>query len=49
MVLAAFDLLQRNPIPTRAEIREAISGNLCRCTGYQKIVDAVEAAARKRG
>ena len=47
MVLAGVDLLQRNPNPSRAEIREGISGNLCRCTGYQKIVDAVEAAARK--
>lgn len=45
MVLSAADLLQRNPNPTRMEIREGLSGNLCRCTGYQKIVDAVEAAA----
>ena len=47
MVLTAVDLLQKNPDPTRLEIREGISGNLCRCTGYQKIVDAVEAAARR--
>jgi aerobic-type carbon monoxide dehydrogenase small subunit (CoxS/CutS family) len=47
MILSAVDLLRRNPDPTRTEIREGISGNLCRCTGYQKIVDAVEAAARK--
>jgi len=47
MILSAVDLLRRNPNPTRIEIREGISGNLCRCTGYQKIVDAVEAAARK--
>jgi len=47
MVLRAVDLLRRNPNPTRTEIREGISGNLCRCTGYQKIVDAVEAAAKK--
>jgi carbon-monoxide dehydrogenase small subunit len=47
MILNAFDLLSRNPNPTRDEIREGISGNLCRCTGYQKIVDAVEAAARR--
>lgn len=47
MVLAAIDLLKKNPDPTRLEIREGISGNLCRCTGYQKIVDAVEAAARR--
>ncbi|MEW6112009.1 MAG: (2Fe-2S)-binding protein [Thermodesulfobacteriota bacterium] len=45
-VLASLDLLKRNPSPTRAQIREGLSGNLCRCTGYQKIVDAVEAAAK---
>jgi carbon-monoxide dehydrogenase small subunit len=45
MILSAVDLLRRKPEPTREEIREGISGNLCRCTGYQKIVDAVEAAA----
>jgi aerobic-type carbon monoxide dehydrogenase small subunit (CoxS/CutS family) len=48
MVLTSIDLLSRNPDPTRKEIREAISGNLCRCTGYQKIVDAVEAFASTR-
>jgi carbon-monoxide dehydrogenase small subunit len=48
MVLASMDLLNRASHPTRTEIREGISGNLCRCTGYQKIVDAVEAASRKR-
>lgn len=47
MVICAVDLLERNPAPTREEIREALSGNLCRCTGYQKIVDAVEGAAKK--
>jgi carbon-monoxide dehydrogenase small subunit len=47
MVLAARDLLQRNPRPEREEIRRGLSGNLCRCTGYQKIVDAVAAAARR--
>jgi carbon-monoxide dehydrogenase small subunit len=47
MVLAARDLLQRNPHPDREEIRRGLSGNLCRCTGYQKIVDAVAAAARR--
>jgi len=47
MVLSAVDLLQRNPNPTRMEIRQGLSGNLCRCTGYQKIVDAVEKAAPK--
>ncbi len=45
MVISAADLLQRNPYPTRSEIREGLSGNLCRCTGYQKIVDAVQKAS----
>lgn len=45
MVLAAKALLEENLSPTREEIREAIAGNLCRCTGYQKIIDSVEAAA----
>jgi carbon-monoxide dehydrogenase small subunit len=48
MVMASLDLLTRNPSPTEAEIREGISGNLCRCTGYQKIVEAVSAAASAR-
>jgi carbon-monoxide dehydrogenase medium subunit len=48
MVLAGEALLATNPQPTRAEIRQAIAGNLCRCTGYQQIVDAIEATARKR-
>jgi carbon-monoxide dehydrogenase small subunit len=48
MVVAAEAFLRRHPDPTRAEIREAISGNLCRCTGYQQIVDAVEATAARR-
>jgi len=47
VVLAAVHLLERNPDPTREQIREGLSGNLCRCSGYMKIVDAVEAAARK--
>jgi aerobic carbon-monoxide dehydrogenase small subunit len=47
MVISAVDLLQRNPSPTRSEIREGLSGNLCRCTGYQKIVDAVQKASDK--
>ena len=46
MVMAVVDLLSKNPSPDRQEIREGISGNLCRCTGYQKIVDAVEVAAK---
>ena len=45
MILASIDLLDRNPDPTREEIRDALAGNLCRCTGYQKIVDSVEIAA----
>lgn len=45
MLVAASDLLARNPHPAREEIRAGLSGNLCRCTGYQKIVDAVAAAA----
>ena len=44
-VVAAADLLRRVPDPTDDEIREALSGNLCRCTGYQKILDAVHEAA----
>ncbi len=44
MVMASVDLLNRNPEPTREEIRQGLAGNLCRCTGYQKIVDAVEKA-----
>ncbi|HWR03683.1 MAG TPA: (2Fe-2S)-binding protein [Humidesulfovibrio sp.] len=47
MSIAAAALLAENPDPTRADIRTAISGNLCRCTGYVMIVDAVEEAARK--
>ncbi|MCX6091596.1 MAG: (2Fe-2S)-binding protein [Candidatus Bipolaricaulota bacterium] len=50
MVLSAVALLSRNADPTEAEIREAISGNLCRCTGYVKQVEAIQrAAARIRG
>jgi carbon-monoxide dehydrogenase small subunit len=47
MILSAIDLFAKNPGPTREEIREGMSGNLCRCTGYQKIVDAVEMAVPK--
>ena len=46
-VVAAADLLRRTPDPSDDEIREALSGNLCRCTGYQKILDAVHAAAAR--
>jgi carbon-monoxide dehydrogenase small subunit len=45
LVVAAADLLQRSPDPSEDEIREALSGNLCRCTGYAKIFDAVRMAA----
>ncbi len=45
MVISAIDLLQRNPFPSRDQIVAGISGNLCRCTGYQKIVEAIEVAA----
>lgn len=45
MLLTAAALLKENPAPTRPEIREYLSGNFCRCTGYQAIVDAVESAA----
>jgi carbon-monoxide dehydrogenase small subunit len=48
MLIAAQDLLNHNPEPRREEIREHLSGNYCRCTGYQAIVDAVEATARAR-
>jgi carbon-monoxide dehydrogenase small subunit len=47
MILAAAQLLERNPAPTREEIRHGLDGNLCRCTGYQHIVEAVEYAAKK--
>ncbi len=47
MILAAYQLLQRNPNPTEEEIRHGLEGNLCRCTGYQHIVDAVQYAAQK--
>ena len=47
MVMAAVDLLQHNPDPTETEIREALSGNLCMCTGYVNIVRALKAAATR--
>jgi len=47
MILSALSLLEKNPSPSEAEIREAIEGNLCMCTGYQQIVDAVLYAAKK--
>ena len=48
MIVAAEDLLKRGGVPTRAAIREHLSGNYCRCTGYQAIVDAIEAVAQAR-
>ena len=47
MILTAHSLLSRNPTPTRDDIVEAISGNVCRCTGYGQIIEAVELAARR--
>ena len=47
MIMSAINLLQENPHPTQQEIREGISGNFCRCTGYQHIVSAIEYAAKK--
>jgi aerobic carbon-monoxide dehydrogenase small subunit len=48
LVVAAHDLLERVPTPSDPEIREALAGNLCRCTGYEKILDAVRLAAARR-
>ena len=49
MIIAAAQLLDRNSNPSREEIRHGLEGNLCRCTGYQHIVEAVEYAAKKSG
>jgi carbon-monoxide dehydrogenase small subunit len=46
-VVATYDLLRRKPNPSDAEIREALAGNICRCTGYAKIIDAVNLAAHR--
>ena len=48
LVVAAHDLLERVPLPSDLEIREALAGNLCRCTGYEKILDAVRLAATRQ-
>ena len=48
LLMSAEALLQRNPSPTEHEIREAISGNLCRCTGYVQVVEAIQDAAERR-
>ena len=47
LIVASHDLLAREPQPSEAEIREALAGNICRCTGYAKIVDAVQLAAER--
>jgi aerobic carbon-monoxide dehydrogenase small subunit len=47
LVVASHDLLARTPRPSDPEIREALAGNLCRCTGYEKILDAVRLAAER--
>ena len=49
LIVATHDLLARNPRPSDREIREALAGNLCRCTGYEKILDAVRLAAERTG
>ncbi|MBT2387507.1 (2Fe-2S)-binding protein [Streptomyces sp. ISL-11] len=49
LLVAADELLEREPDPSDADIREALSGNLCRCTGYEKILDAVRLAAARAG
>ncbi|MGW7541663.1 (2Fe-2S)-binding protein [Streptomyces sp. NPDC054770] len=49
LLVAADEMLERNPSPSDADIREALSGNLCRCTGYEKIMDAVRLAAARQG
>ncbi len=48
MIMTAADLLSRNPNPTEAQIREALEGNLCRCTGYQNIIKAAEKALQDK-
>jgi carbon-monoxide dehydrogenase small subunit len=47
LIVAVRDLLDRNPVPTDADIREALAGNLCRCTGYEHILDAVRRAGAR--
>ena len=49
LVVAVHDLLERDPSPSDADVREALAGNLCRCTGYEKILDAVRLASSRAG
>jgi carbon-monoxide dehydrogenase small subunit len=49
MIMSAKALLDENPNPSEGEIRRAIAGNLCRCTGYTKIIESVTSAAKKMG
>jgi carbon-monoxide dehydrogenase small subunit len=49
MLMAASSLLERNPNPSREDVVEAIAGNICRCTGYEPIIDAILAAAQAGG
>jgi aerobic carbon-monoxide dehydrogenase small subunit len=49
LVVAVHDLLERDPTPSDADVREALAGNLCRCTGYEKILEAVRLAATRAG
>jgi carbon-monoxide dehydrogenase small subunit len=49
LIVAVVDLLEHDPTPTEAAIREALSGNICRCTGYQKVIDAVRIASDRIG
>ncbi len=47
LIMATHDLLRRRPAPSEAEVREALAGNLCRCTGYEKIIDSVRLAVQR--
>ena len=49
MVLSATELLGKNPHPSEEEVKEAIAGNLCRCTGYEPVIDAIVAVGKKAG
>jgi len=49
MVMSAIELVQQNPNPSEAEIREGLEGNICRCTGYHNIVKSVQAGAEMMG